>query len=69
MRPLFDAVLKHVPVRDDNPDGPLQFQISSIDYNSYVGKIGIGRVNRGRVKPGMEVICMNGPEGVPFKGA
>jgi GTP-binding protein len=68
MRPLFDAVLKHVPVRDDNPDGPLQFQISSIDYNSYVGKIGIGRVNRGRVKPGMEVICINGPEGVPFKG-
>jgi GTP-binding protein len=68
MRPLFDSVLKYVPVRDDNPDGPLQFQISSIDYNSYVGKIGIGRVNRGRVKPGMEVICMNGPEGVPFKG-
>ena len=68
MRPLFDAVLKYVPVRDDNPDGPLQFQISSIDYNSYVGKIGIVRVNRGRVKPGMEVICMNGPEGVPFKG-
>jgi GTP-binding protein len=68
MRPLFDAVLEHVPVRDDNPDGPLQFQISSIDYNSYVGKIGIGRVNRGRVKPGMEVICMNGPDGVPFKG-
>ena len=68
MRPLFDSVLKNVPVRDDNPDGPLQFQISSIDYNSYVGKIGIGRVNRGRVKPGMEVICMNGPDGVPFKG-
>ena len=68
MRPLFDAVLEHVPVRDDNPDGPLQFQISSIDYNSYVGKIGIGRVNRGRVKSGMEVICMNGPDGAPFKG-
>ena len=68
MRPLFDAVLEHVPVRDDDPDGPLQFQISSIDYNSYVGKIGIGRVNRGRVKAGMEVICLNGPDGVPFKG-
>ncbi len=68
MRPLFDAVLEHVPVRDDDPDGPLQFQISSIDYNSYVGKIGIGRVNRGRVKPGMEVLCMNGPDGLPFKG-
>jgi GTP-binding protein len=68
MRPLFDSVLKNVPVRDDDPDGLLQFQISSIDYNSYVGKIGIGRVNRGRVKSGMEVICMNGPEGTPFKG-
>jgi GTP-binding protein len=68
MRPLFDAVLKYVPVRDDDPDGPLQFQISSIDYNSYVGKIGVGRISRGRVKSGMEVVCMNGPEGVPFKG-
>ena len=68
MRPLFDAVLEYVPVRDDDPDGALQFQISSIDYNSYVAKIGIGRVNRGRVKPGMEVICMNGPDGLPFKG-
>ncbi|MBU3582501.1 translational GTPase TypA [Polynucleobacter sp. 15G-AUS-farblos] len=68
MRPLFDAVLKYVPVRDDDPDGPLQFQISSIDYNSYVGKIGVGRISRGRVKSGMEVLCMNGPEGVPFKG-
>ena len=68
MRPLFDAVLKYVPVRDDDPNGPLQFQISSIDYNSYVGKIGVGRISRGRVKSGMEVVCMNGPDGVPFKG-
>ncbi|QWD67604.1 translational GTPase TypA [Polynucleobacter sp. VK25] len=68
MRPLFDAVLKHVPVRDDDADGPLQFQISSIDYNSYVGKIGVGRISRGRVKSGMEVVCMNGPDGTPFKG-
>ncbi|MBU3548200.1 MULTISPECIES: translational GTPase TypA [unclassified Polynucleobacter] len=68
MRPLFDAVLKHVPVRDDDAEGPLQFQISSIDYNSYVGKIGVGRISRGRVKSGMEVLCMNGPDGTPFKG-
>jgi GTP-binding protein len=68
MRPLFDAVLKHVPVRDDDAEGPLQFQISSIDYNSYVGKIGVGRISRGRVKSGMEVVCMNGPDGTPFKG-
>jgi GTP-binding protein len=68
MRPLFDAVLKHVPVRDDEVDAPLQLQISSIDYSSYVGKIGVGRISRGRIKPGTDVVCMNGPDGTPFKG-
>jgi GTP-binding protein len=68
MRPLFDAVLRHVPVRDDNPDGPLQLQITSIEYSTYVGKIGVGRVNRGTVKPGMDVVFMDGPEGVQRKG-
>ena len=68
MRPLFDAVLKHVPVRDDNPDGPLQLQITSIEYSTYVGKIGVGRVNRGTVKPGMDVVFMDGPDGAQRKG-
>ena len=68
MRPLFDAVLQYVPMRDDDPTAPLQFQISSIDYNSYVGKIGIGRIRRGSIKPGMDVVCLTGPDGVPFKG-
>lgn len=68
MRPLFDAVLKHVPVRDDEVDAPLQLQISSIDYSSYVGKIGVGRISRGRIKLGTDVVCMNGPDGTPFKG-
>ena len=68
MRPLFDAIVKYVPQRDADVEGPLQLQISSIDYSSYVGKIGIGRVRRGRIKPGMEVICMNGPDGETFKG-
>ena len=68
MRPLFDAIVKYVPQRDADVEGPLQLQISSIDYSSYVGKIGIGRVRRGRIKPGMEVICMNGPDGELFKG-
>jgi GTP-binding protein len=63
MRALFDAVLAHVPVRNDDPDGPLQLQICSLDYNSYVGKIGIGRVSRGRVRAGQEVLVMHGPEG------
>jgi GTP-binding protein len=68
MRPLFDAVLQHVPVRDDEVDAPLQLQISSIDYSSYVGKIGVGRISRGRIKPGTDVVCINGPDGTPFKG-
>jgi GTP-binding protein len=68
MKPLFDAILEHVPVRDDNPDGPLQMQVTSLDYSSYVGKIGIGRVNRGRVKTGQDVIVMNGPDSTPIKG-
>ena len=68
MTPLFEAILKHVPVRDDNPDGPLQMQITSLDYSSYVGKIGIGRISRGRIKSGQDVIVMNGPDSTPFKG-
>jgi len=68
MTPLFEAILKHVPVRDDNPDGPLQMQVTSLDYSSYVGKIGIGRINRGRVKTGQDVIVLNGPDSTPIKG-
>jgi len=67
MKPLFDAVLEHVPVRDDDPDGPLQLQITSLDYSSYVGKIGIGRIKRGRVKALQDVIVMNGPDSTPIK--
>jgi GTP-binding protein len=69
MKPLFDAILKYVPVRDDNADGPLQMQITSLDYSSYVGKIGIGRINRGRIKPGMDVLVVNGQDDKsPIKG-
>lgn len=69
MRPLFQAILDHVPQRDDDPDGPLQLQICSLDYNSYVGKIGVGRVNRGRIKAGQNVIVKFGPEGEPIKAS
>ncbi|HUH88379.1 MAG TPA: translational GTPase TypA [Pusillimonas sp.] len=68
MRPLFDTILKHVPQRDDDAEGPLQLQIISIDYSTYVGKIGIGRVNRGRVRPGQDVVVQFGPDGESFKG-
>jgi len=58
LSPLFDAILRHVPVRDENPDEPLQLQICSIDYSSYVGKIGIGRIRRGRLRPAQEVLLL-----------
>lgn len=65
MKAIFDTILEKVPVRDDDPDGPLQMQISSLDYSSYVGKIGIGRIKRGRIKPLQEVLIMNGPDSEP----
>jgi GTP-binding protein len=60
--PLFEAIIQHVPVRNDDPDGPLQLQICSLDYSSYVGRIGIGRITRGRIRPGQQVMVMRGPE-------
>ena len=67
MRAIFDTVIEKVPVRDDDPDGPLQLQICSLDYSSYVGKIGIGRVHRGRIHAGEDVCVMNGPDDIPKK--
>ena len=68
MDPLFEAILKHVPVREADPDLPLQMQVTSLDYSSYVGKIAIGRIERGRMKSGQEVAFRNGPEGEINKG-
>jgi GTP-binding protein len=67
MRPLFEAILAHVPVRDENPDEPLQLQICSLDYSSYVGKIGIGRIRRGRLKPMQEVLVLEGEKSIKAK--
>ncbi len=63
MRPLFEAILQHVPVRPADPDAPLQLQITSLDYSTYVGRIGVGRITRGRIKPGQPVVMRFGPEG------
>lgn len=65
MRAVFDAVIKYVPVREDDAEAPLQLQICSLDYSSYVGKIGIGRVHRGTLKAGQGVMIMNGPDDTP----
>ncbi|MGB6007259.1 translational GTPase TypA [Castellaniella sp.] len=68
MRPLFDAILQYVPQRDDDAEGPLQLQVISLDYSSYVGKIGVGRINRGRLHAGQDVAIKFGPESESFKG-
>jgi GTP-binding protein len=61
MRPLFDTVLKSVPAPSAAAmDEPLQLQISALEYSSFVGRIGVGRVLRGRIKPGQDVMVMNG---------
>ena len=62
MRPLFEAVLKHVPAPHVDSDGPLQMQVCSLDYSTYMGQIGIGRIKRGRIRPNQEVVVMYGDE-------
>ncbi len=55
LAPLFDKIIDYVPAPEGEPDEPLQLLVSSIDYNDYVGRIAIGRVERGRIRPNMEV--------------
>ena len=60
MRALFETILAKVPAPVGDPDAPLQLQISALDYSSYVGRIGIGRIRRGRLKPAQEVMVLHG---------
>jgi len=59
MRPLFRTIIERVQAPKGDPDGPLQLQISNIDYSSYVGRIGIGRIARGRLRPAQEVLVLH----------
>ncbi|HET6599592.1 MAG TPA: translational GTPase TypA [Burkholderiaceae bacterium] len=67
LQPLFDAMLQHVPAHEGSPEAPLQLQICSLDYSSYVGRIGIGRINQGTLKPMQDVAVYSGPDSTPFK--
>jgi GTP-binding protein len=58
MKSLFEAVIEHIPAPVDNREEPLQFQVALLDYNDYVGRIGIGRVFRGTMKVGQQVALM-----------
>ena len=59
LKPLFDTILEYIPVPEGEPDEPLQLLVSSIDYNDYVGRIGIGRIERGTIKVGAEAAIVN----------
>ncbi|MCM2329083.1 MAG: translational GTPase TypA, partial [Lysobacter sp.] len=60
MRPLFDAILKYVPEPVGDPEGPLQLQISAVDYTSFLGRIAVGRIRRGTIRKAQEVMILAG---------
>src|SRR5262245_16360000 len=60
MRPLFDAVLKHVPEPKGDPEAPLQLQIAAVDYSSFLGRIAIGRIRRGTIRKAQQVAILGG---------
>jgi GTP-binding protein len=59
MTPLFETIIRNVPAPDVDLDGPFQMQVSSLDYSSYVGAIAVGRIKRGRVKPGQSIAVVD----------
>ena len=59
LRPLFDTILEYIPSPEGDDEGELQLLVSSVDYNEYVGRIGIGRIERGTVKQNQEVMISN----------
>ena len=68
MSALFETVLKHVPPQQGDPAAPLQLQISALDFSTFVGRIGVGRISAGTIKPSMDVVVMAGVDGAPVKG-
>ena len=59
MTPLFDAILQHIPPPDADLSGPFQMLVSNLDWNDYVGRIAIGKINRGSVRPGDSIVCIH----------
>ena len=67
-KPLFEKIIEHIPAPEGDPDGELQVLVSSIDYNEYVGRIAIGRIERGVMKQNQEVmVCDHHGRTAPFK--
>ena len=59
MMPLFETILTHIPAPEGNPDAGTQVLISTIDYNEYVGRIGVGKVDNGRIRVNQEMVVVN----------
>lgn len=59
MQPLFETILEYIPAPEGDPDASTQVLISTIDYNEYVGRIGVGKVDNGTIKVGMDAIVVN----------
>src|SRR5699024_407155 len=58
MDPVFETIIDHVPAPLDNKEEPLQFQVTLLDYNEFVGRVGIGRIFRGNMHVGQHVVVM-----------
>jgi GTP-binding protein len=57
LEPLLDTILEQIPAPVGDPEGPLQMMVSNLDYDSYSGRLAIGRVSRGQITPGQQVVC------------
>ncbi|ADU99686.1 translational GTPase TypA [Alicycliphilus denitrificans] len=68
MSALFNTILKHVPSVKGDPAAPVQMQVSALDYSTFVGRIGVGRITQGTLKAGQDVLVMAGPDGASYKG-
>lgn len=62
MQPLFETLIKEIPAPEGDVEGPLQFMTTTLDYDNFIGKIAVGRVVRGKMKAGQQVVVMNGEE-------
>lgn len=62
MQPLFETLIKEIPAPEGDAEGPLQFMTTTLDYDNFIGKIAVGRIVRGKMKAGQQVVIMNGEE-------
>ncbi len=67
LKPLFETILEHIDPPEGDAEGPLQVLVSSIDYNDYVGRIAIGRIERGVMRPNTEVAVCNYHDGTQYR--